>query len=125
MAYSLSTASRAKLVGVHPDLIRVIERAIQITEVDFRVIEGVRTLERQRQLVAKGASRTMNSRHLNGHAVDLVPLPVDWNNLQAFRTVANAVLKAAAELNVPVEWGGSWRTFYDGPHFELSRSAYP
>mgnify|MGYP000679935446 CR=1 FL=1 len=69
--YTLSRLSRSRLVGVHPDLVRCVERAIQITEIDFMVVEGVRDLRRQRELVAKGASTTMNSRHLTGHAVDL------------------------------------------------------
>src|SRR5918995_7391971 len=74
MAFCLSKLSSDRLQGVHPDLVRVVERAIQITTQDFRVQEGLRTRERQAALVARGASRTMNSRHLTGHAVDLVAL---------------------------------------------------
>lgn len=125
MTYSLSKESLGKLSGVHQDLLRVVLRAIQITEVDFRVIEGVRTVARQRQLVAAGKSRTMNSRHLTGKAVDIVPLPVDWENLEAFRQVADAMKAAAKELNVPIEWGGDWQNFYDAPHFQLNAKVYP
>lgn len=125
MAFSLGNESLKKLNGVHQDLLRVVLRAIQITEVDFKVLEGVRTVARQRQLVAAGKSKTMNSRHLTGKAVDLVPLPVDWNNLEAFRQVADAMKKAAAELGVSIEWGGDWKTFHDAPHFQLSASVYP
>lgn len=125
MTFSLSQKSREKLVGVHPDLVRVVERAIQITSQDFKVLEGVRTLERQRRLVASGASRTMNSRHLTGKAVDLVPLPVDWNDAAAFARVADAMKAAAQELKVEIEWGGDWKSFHDAPHFQLDARVYP
>ena len=125
MGYVLGIRSRQRLSGVHPDLVAVVERAIQITEVDFTVLEGLRSRERQKQLVAKGASKTMNSRHLTGHAVDLAPWPIDWNDLDRFRQVADAMKQASEELDVPVIWGGDWRTFYDGPHFELDRKVYP
>jgi peptidoglycan L-alanyl-D-glutamate endopeptidase CwlK len=125
MTYKLGIRSLQNLSGVHPDLVAVVKRAIQITEVDFTVIEGVRSRERQKQLVAKGASKTLNSRHITGHAVDMVPWPVDWNDLERFEIMAEAMKQAADELGVDVEWGGDWRTFYDGPHFQLSRKAYP
>jgi peptidoglycan LD-endopeptidase CwlK len=125
MGYVLGIRSRQRLSGVHPDLVAVVERAIKITEVDFTVLEGLRSRERQKELVAKGASKTMNSRHLTGHAVDLAPWPIDWNDLSRFKLVADAMKQASEELGVPVIWGGSWRSFYDGPHFELDRKAYP
>jgi len=125
MSYKLGIRSLQNLSGVHPDLVAVVKRAIQITEVDFTVIEGLRSRERQKQLVAKGASKTMNSRHITGHAVDMVPWPIDWNDLKRFEIMADAMKQAAEELGVDVEWGGDWRTFYDGPHFQLSRKAYP
>ena len=125
MTYQLGIRSRQRLSGVHPDLVAVVERAIQITEVDFAVLEGLRSRDRQKELVAKGASKTMNSRHLTGHAVDLAPWPIDWNDLDRFRQVADAMKQASEELDVPVIWGGDWRTFYDGPHFELDRKVYP
>lgn len=123
--FKLGIRSLQNLSGVHPDLVSVVKRAIQITEVDFTVIEGLRSRERQKQLVAKGASKTMNSRHITGHAVDMIPWPVDWNDLKRFEIMAEAMKQAADELGVDVEWGGDWRTFYDGPHFQLSRKAYP
>lgn len=125
MTYQLGIRSRQRLSGVHPDLVAVVERAIQITEVDFAVLEGLRSRDRQKELFAKGASKTMNSRHLTGHAVDLAPWPIDWDDLSRFEQVADAMKQASEELDVPVIWGGDWRTFYDGPHFELDRKVYP
>ena len=124
MTYRLSQRSMQNLSGVHPDLVAVVKRAIEITEQDFSVIEGVRNIERQRQLVAKGASKTMNSRHLTGHAVDLAPYPLSWD-WEYFYPIADAMKQAAEELDVDLEWGGDWKSFPDGPHFELSRKTYP
>ena len=89
--FKLSAASEEKLVGVHADLVKVAHRAIELSVVDFKVIEGKRTLERQKELFAKKATKTMNSRHLTGHAVDLVPLPVNWNDREPFKNVASAM----------------------------------
>ena len=124
MTYKLSLRSRQRLSGVHPDLVAVVKRAIEITERDFSVIEGIRHIERQRQLVAKGKSTTMNSRHLTGHAVDLVPHPVSWD-WEHFYPIADAMKKADEELDVDLEWGGDWKSFPDGPHFQLSWKKYP
>lgn len=124
MTYKLGTRSLQNLSGVHPDLVAVVKRAIQITEQDYAVIEGVRNIERQRELYRKGASKTLNSRHLTGHAVDMVPWPVDWNDLERFKVVSEAMKAAAEELNIPIVWGGDWKSFYDGPHFELNRKNY-
>ncbi len=136
MTFSLGSASRSKLVGVHPDLVRVVERAIQLTSIDFKLTEGLRTVERQRQLVREGKSKTMNSRHLTGHAIDFAALvggQVNWD-FQHYLTIAEAFFKAAKELGVAIRWGGSWNTstagwqatrFKDGPHVELVASAYP
>lgn len=121
MTYALGTKSRQNLQGVHPDLVRVVEHAIQLTSVDFQVYEGLRTIERQRQLVAKGASQTMDSRHLKGkdglgHAVDLVPLidfdgdgkaELRWDWGLCYK-VAEAVQTASLAENVPIRWGGVW-----------------
>ena len=132
MTYALGKRSLERLVGVHPDLVRVVKRAIELAEHDFSVIEGVRTVETQRVYVAKGASKTMNSRHLTGHAVDLYPVgrPTPWDKCPV---VAAAMLAAAKELGVATRWGGDWNMdgdsrdekFYDGPHFELLRAVYP
>jgi|TARA_R110000765_G_scaffold56014_5_gene110699 peptidoglycan L-alanyl-D-glutamate endopeptidase CwlK len=125
MSYKLGTRSLQNLSGVHPDLVAVVKRAITITEQDFTVIEGVRNINRQRELVKKGASTTMNSRHITGHAVDMVPWPVDWNDLERFEVVSEAMKAAAEELEIPIVWGGDWKSFYDAPHFELDRKVYP
>lgn len=125
--FVLGTRSRSRLNGVHADLVRVVERAIQITPVDFTVLEGLRTLARQKQLVAAHASTTMKSRHLTGHAVDLgayVGRSVRWD-WPLYYKIAAAMKQAAAEVGVPIEWGGDWRTFKDGPHFQLPWADYP
>jgi len=114
-----------RLAGVHPDLVRVISRAREAA--DFIVTEGLRTTERQRQLFAAGASQTMNSRHLTGHAVDLAALvgkEVRWD-WPLYDRLALAVKKAAVEEEVAIVWGGDWPRFRDGPHFELDRRRYP
>ncbi|UTC27984.1 putative endolysin [Stenotrophomonas phage A1432] len=121
MSFVLGSKSRANLVGVHPLLIKVVERAIQVSTVDFQVFEGLRTRERQAKLVASGASQTMDSRHLPGkdqlgHAVDLVPmidfdgdgrLDLRWDWPLCYK-VADAVRRASQELNIPIRWGGVW-----------------
>ena len=125
--FSLGAASLERLSHVHPDLQKVVKRAIQITGIDFRVGEGIRTKERQRQLVAAGASKTMNSRHLDGHAVDLIALidgEVRWY-WPLYHKLAVAMKAAAAELNIPIEWGGDWVKFPDGPHYQLPWKQYP
>jgi len=117
----------SKLDGVHPDLIRVVRRAIQLTEIDFTITEGRRTIERQKQLVAAGASRTMNSRHITGHAVDFAALvggKVRWD-WPLYAKIAAVFKRAAKELGVFIVWGGDWKSFKDGPHVELDRKKYP
>ena len=121
--YKLSNKSLKKMEGVHPDLVAVVKRAIEITEQDFSVTEGLRSVERQKELVATGKSTTMNSRHLTGHAVDLVPYPVSWD-WEFFYPIADAMKDAAQELGVDLEWGGDWTSFKDGPHFQLSWRSY-
>ena len=125
MTYKLGTRSLQSLSGVHPDMVAVVKRAIEITEQDFTVIEGIRNVNRQRALLKAGKSTTMNSRHITGHAVDMVPWPVDWNDLERFEVVSEAMKAAAEELEVSIVWGGDWKSFYDGPHFELNRKSYP
>lgn len=143
MAFKLGKRSMDRLTGVHPDLVAVVNRAIARSEVDFTVVEGLRTVERQRQLVKAGASKTMDSRHLTGHAVDLaawVGGTVRWDWPLCMK-VAEAMRTASAELNTPIRWGGTWgsltslqgpivpsmlhQSFPDGPHFELPRAKYP
>ena len=125
--FRLSRRSLERMQGVHPDLVKVVLLAIELTEVDFGVTEGVRTIEKQREHVARGASKTMNSRHLTGHAVDLVAYigaDVRWD-WPLYHKIADAMKRAAKDLNVPIVWGGDWTSFKDGPHFELDRKSYP
>ena len=124
--FKLSNKSLDRLKGVNPDLVKVVKRAIELTEVDFSVGEGLRTIERQKELVAKGASQTMKSRHLTGHAVDLyafVDGSVSWE-WKYYSKISESVMKAAKELGVDVEWGGNWK-MKDGPHFQLTWAKYP
>ena len=150
MAYKLSQRSLDRLEGVKPDLINVVKRAIELTTIDFGVIEGVRTEERQKELVAKGASKTMKSKHLDGNAVDLMVFigsRGSWE-LNLYDEIADAMRTAAIEEGVYVKWGAAWsvenlndwdgtaeeamnsyvdlrrsqgrRPFLDAPHFELA-----
>lgn len=145
--FVLGERSLKNLQGVHPDLVKVVKRAIKITGVDFRITEGVRTKERQAQLVKQGKSKTMNSRHLTGDAVDVVAIvdgEVSWD-LNHYYAIAKAFAQAGGELGVNIRWGGSWsvisgrtdspqdwvkaykaerkklgkKEFLDGVHFEL------
>ncbi len=124
MSYNLGKRSLQSLSGVHPDMVAVVKLAITITEQDFTVIEGIRNINRQRELYKAGKSTTMNSRHITGHAVDMVPWPVDWNDLERFEVMSEAMKTAAEELDIPIVWGGDWKSFYDAPHFELDRKKY-
>lgn len=149
MTYALSSRSLEKLQGVDERLVRVVQRAIELTTVDFGVVQGLRTMEEQAGLVAKGASQTMQSKHLTGHAVDLMAY-IDgrgsWE-LALYDNIADAVKQSAIEMMVPIRWGGAWnisdirnwsgtmedamnhyvdarrkegkRPFIDAPHFEL------
>lgn len=132
MSIELDPRSKRHLRGVHPDLARVIEHAAQLSTIPFRVIEGARTVERQKKLVAQGYSKTMNSRHIPGenglaHAADVVPIvngKVSWS-WPHYRPLAEVIKRAARELGVPVEWGGDWKSFQDGPHWQLPWALYP
>lgn len=116
MTYRLGRRSKAELKGVHPDLVRVVELAIQITVQDFTVHDGIRTVDEQREYVERGVSWTMDSRHLpqedgHGHAVDLVPyingkLRWEWGPIYK---IVEAVRFAAEDLGVPLIWGGCWQ----------------
>lgn len=121
--FSLGATSKARLKGVHPSLVKVVEEAIKRTPIDFTVLEGLRTKERQKQLVAKGASKTMNSFHITGHAVDIAPLvdgKVTWD-WKYYNQLAPVIKQVAKELGVNITWGGDWKTFKDGPHWQVPR----
>lgn len=127
MSFKLGKRSLSNLEGVHPDLVKVVKRAIELTQVDFTVIEGLRTKERQAQLLKEKKTTTKNSRHLTGHAVDLaawVDGTVSWN-WDHYYKIAEAVKQAAKELNISIEWGGEWKRFKDAPHWQLPWSKYP
>lgn len=127
MSIVLGARSLSRLEGVHPDLVRVVKTAAAMSDLDFTVLEGLRTTERQKQLFAQKATKTMNSRHLTGHAVDLAPLiggDISWD-WPLYNRLAKTVKAAAAVEKVPLQWGGDWRTFKDGPHWELPWAFYP
>jgi peptidoglycan L-alanyl-D-glutamate endopeptidase CwlK len=122
---NLSARSLKNLTGVHPDLVKVVMLAAEKAE--FVVTEGVRTLLRQSELVKAGASQTMKSRHLTGHAVDLAALvggEVRWD-WPLYNKLAATMKESAIQLGVPLEWGGDWKSFKDGPHFQLPWKDYP
>ena len=150
MAYTLSSRSLDKLEGVNEDLVKVVQRAIELTKIDFGVIYGMRTLEEQKKLFDAGKSQTMKSKHLTGDAVDLMAYvdgKASWE-LNLYDDLADAMKWAATEEGVVVRWGAAWhiddistwdgtmeeammayidlrrsqgrRPFIDGPHFELN-----
>lgn len=126
--YQLSQRSLNNLAQVHHDLIQVVKRALILSKYDFIVIEGKRTLERQKELLKQGTTKTLNSRHLTGHAVDIVPFingAIPWQDWSAFESISSAMKQAARELNIALIWGGDWVSFRDGPHYELCRDSYP
>jgi len=127
MSIILGARSLSRLEGVHPDLVRVVRKAAALSPLDFTVLEGVRTVARQKQLLAQGATTTMKSRHLNGHAVDLAPMvsrTVRWD-WPLYHRLAAIVKDAATDEAVPIEWGGDWTSFKDGPHWQLPWGKYP
>jgi peptidoglycan L-alanyl-D-glutamate endopeptidase CwlK len=143
MSIVLGQRSLSRLEGVHPDLVRVVKKAAAMSALDFTVLEGLRTLDRQKQLIAAGASKTLNSRHLTGHAVDLAVMiggAVRWD-CSLYLKLGEIMRSASVAENVLIRWGGTWkllsaiqgpitakvlsRSFPDGPHFELPRANYP
>lgn len=122
--FKLSQRSLDRLVGVNPALVKIVKRAIEISDIDFMVVEGLRTKETQVEYVKKGVSKTMNSYHLTGHAVDLAPVvdgKVDWNNIPQFNLIAKAMKESAKEFGVYIEHGGDWKSFKDYPHYQINR----
>ena len=148
MAFELSSRSIDRLIGVDQDIVKVVMRAIEITNVDFGVTEGLRTLQKQKEYVARGVSKTLKSKHLDGEAVDLVAYlgsRISWE-ISLYDNIADAMKQAAIELDIPIRWGAAWhipdirkydgsmqdaadeyvklrlsqgrRPFVDAPHFE-------
>lgn len=128
----LSDKSLTKLAGAHPDLRKVIMRAAELSPLDFTILEVVRTVARQKELVAKGASKTMRSRHIPSadgfsRAVDIAPMvggKVSWD-WPLYNKLAPIIKQAAKDVGVPIEWGGDWVRFRDGPHWQLPWGKYP
>lgn len=123
----LNARSLKNLEGVHPDLVRVVKACADIGSLEFIVTEGLRTKERQEQLVKAGASQTKNSRHLTGHAVDLAVVldgEVRWD-WPLYLRLSTLMKTAAGAEKVRIEWGGDWITLKDGPHFQLPWKDYP
>ena len=130
MGYKLSSRSAGRLhkPETHPDIIKVVERAIELTEVDFGISQTVRTIEQQEENVRKGVSKTMKSRHIPSsnasgmcEAVDVyawVDGGVSWD-AEYYHQIADAFKEAANELDIEITWGGDWKSFFDGPHFQL------
>lgn len=149
MTFRFSNKSKERLATVHPNLQRVVVRALELSSVDFSVIEGVRSVVTQQNNIRKGVSQTMHSKHLKqadgyAHAVDLYPYPYS-DDLKDFYPIVTAMKKAANELGIKIRWGGCWcilnndsrtpkemveqytalrrkagnKAFIDGPHFEL------
>lgn len=125
--FSFSANDRKKLAGVHPALQKVFKRVEETTPIPIRILEGRRSKARQRQLVARGASRTMHSKHLTGHAVDVAPLVggrVSWDWPLYYR-LEKIIKRAARDVGVDIEWGGDWKSFKDGPHWQVQPAKYP
>lgn len=125
----LGQRSLDRLKGVNPSLVAVFKRACETMPFDVTVLEGLRSYERQQELLMKGATKVSVSRHMSGNALDIAPYPIDWNDLERFQIVAEHMFKAAEELGVVIRWGGTWERsftkpvkwakFLDAPHFEL------
>ncbi|BEM47761.1 peptidase M15 [Serratia marcescens] len=125
--FCFSPRSEKNLQGVNPALIAVVRRALELSPVDFGITEGLRTLERQREMVQTGKSQTLKSRHLTGHAVDVVAYlgtNISWE-WRYYEQIATAFKQAGKELGTVIEWGGDWKSLKDGPHFQLSVKDFP
>lgn len=126
MTYKFGVKSLERLSTVHPDLQKLFKEAITNSPYDFSITEGVRSLERQKELYDAKKSTTMNSRHLTGKAVDIAVFidgKITWD-IRAYKAVAEHVKALSKLMNIPIIWGGDWKSFIDGPHFELDRKVY-
>jgi peptidoglycan L-alanyl-D-glutamate endopeptidase CwlK len=127
MTHIFGLQSKAKLNTVHKSLQDLFYAAIGEAPYDFSITEGLRSLERQKQLFRDGKSKTMNSRHLTGNAVDvciIIDGKASWD-FDKYVELAEYIKKIAKAVNVPIVWGGDWQSFRDGPHYELDRKVYP
>ena len=119
--FSFSKASLDKMNGVNPKLVNLMKEAIKNSPYDFGITEGIRTLKRQKELVAQGKSKTLKSYHLTGKAVDIavwINGKVTWD-FKYYKEVANHIKEVAKKLGYVITWGGDWKTFKDGPHFQI------
>lgn len=140
MSIVLGDRSLSRLQGVHPNMVKVVKRAAALSSQDFTVLEGVRTPARQKELYAQGRTKpgnivtwTLKSNHFVnpatgfGHAVDLCPWPIDWNDTRKFDAISKVMFQAAKDLGIAIRWGADWdrdgkpreRGESDSPHFEL------
>lgn len=126
----LSPRAERELEGVHPALVAVVRRAFELTEDDYEVIDGLRTLAEQRNYVRRGVSKTLKSFHLMqadgyGHAVDIVPMvngvPKWPDAYEPWKDIERAMKQAGQELDVPLTWGGDWKNRWDKPHWQIPR----
>lgn len=125
--FTFSSRSESNLEGVHPGLTQIARRALELSPIDFGITEGLRSYTRQTQLFKSGKSQTLNSRHLTGHAIDIIAYPTlsgSWD-FSDYELIAIAFKQAARELNISVEWGGDWTSFKDGVHFQLPYDVNP
>ena len=121
MSFKLSQRSLDKMVGVNPKLVEVVKLAITKSPLDFSISEGLRTVERQKELVGQKKSQTMKSKHIVGEAVDICVLidgKANWD-FENYRKVADVFKECAKELGIKITWGGDWTSFKDGPHFQI------
>ena len=123
--------SRERLKGVDARLVNVLNEVVKYF--DITVIEGLRSQERQNELVAQGKSKTKFGKHVKGKAVDIAPYPIDWESRDDFHYLGGFVLGVAAKMGVDIRWGGDWNasskfqgkrttkdnSFDDLVHFEL------
>ena len=128
MAYTLSENSKDKLKGVHPKLALVFTEAIKTSPIDFTILEGKRTTERQIDLFRNGHSKCDGMKKKSNHqpkadglgyAVDAAPYPIDWNDKKRFKILSNHIKATAKKLGMKIVWGGDWVSFCDMPHYEL------
>lgn len=123
--FTFSERSIKAMQGIHPDLRKVADRAMELTTHDFVITQGLRTIEQQREYLDEGKSQTMHSRHLVGCAIDYVDYPEFSYNMKLMTEISKPFKQASKELGIPINWGGDWKGFVDSSHIELDPSVYP